>query len=161
MWCKFWKTRWTREQQDRLKEGGDNFFPIFFFSKCFFSFFSKVKKTWSRGSYWRCVGAEDGEKMAREYRLQLFTPSKPIGSWNLSPWPQPSWRSPSCTAPSSWRPARRTGGTSWTHWSCWQERCAPVRMLRWDKLVWRSVKYKHVGIVLELAKLTKKVWRKV
>ena len=130
------RTGWRKEVTNCL--------PSFFSQNVFFSFSKKLKKTWSRSSYWRCVGAEDGEKMAREYRLQLFTPSKPIGSWHSSPWPQPFWRSPSCTAPSSWRPARRTGGTSWTHWSCWQGRCAPVRMLRWDKLVWRSVKYKDV-----------------
>ena len=161
MWCKFWKSRWTREQQDRLKEGGDKFFSIFFFLEMFFFFFPKVKKNmikklilkvcWCRG-WWK-----DGSRV----QVATFHPKQTQWKLELIPWPQPSWRSPSCTAPSSWRPARRTGGTSWTHWSCWQGRCAPVRMLRWDKLVWRSVKYKHVGIVLELAKLTKKVWRKV
>ena len=42
MSCKFWKSRWTREQQDRLKEEGAKFFP--FFLEMFFFFFPKVKK---------------------------------------------------------------------------------------------------------------------
>ena len=39
-------------------------------------------------------------------------------------------RWPGSTAPSSWRPAPRTGRTSWTASSCWPERCAATRMSR-------------------------------